>query len=323
DFSGSIYLFEYLPTLKGSKDKFEIYALVLNLDTRTSDEKYGLHVQGRARDSKLRPFFLSNVWFQEAYAYAKTGYGDLHVGKFYRKVGILWDDSFFGNVQYFNGLKLNPDYGAEFVGSRPMGGALTVDYSGQYLNNNDHVAGSLDGRDVESDPDARMHATVTGRIAPSWKLSDDTSLTAGFSGLSGRIERTNAQSFRISQIAGDLTLKWRRSISYVELLRQDGERFDSLHSNGRLGYDDADYLLAGTRWQLTPRANARLNASRVRYRGHREVETEVVPGLVFSLDKHLSLIGEYDWWKTNPANGPATFIDKSWNFVVDYQFQEN
>jgi len=56
------------------------------------------HVQTRARDSKLRSFYVSDVWFQEAYAWAKTTVGEVHAGKFYRKVGILWDDSFFGDL---------------------------------------------------------------------------------------------------------------------------------------------------------------------------------------------------------------------------------
>src|SRR5205814_464154 len=119
----------------------------VNADSATDDGKYGLHIQARARDSKFRPYFDSNVWLQEAYAFAKTPAGELHVGKIYRRVGLFWDGSFFGNVQYFNGLKLNPDYGAELSGRW---------YSVQYITNNAHVAGSLDGRDVESDHDSRL-----------------------------------------------------------------------------------------------------------------------------------------------------------------------
>jgi len=318
-FSGGIYLFEYLPTLSGAKNKFEIYAFILNVDAKSEDGRYGLHVQGRARDSKLRSFFLSNVWFQEAYAFAKTPAGEVHAGKFYRKVGILWDDSFFGNVQYFNGLKLNPDYGLELVGTRRAGG-IDVDYSAQYLNNNDHVAGSLPGRDVESDPNAQLSGTLTARVVPTWHLSKDSSIAFGLSGLSGRIDRTTGQDFRLTQVAGDVTATCSRAVSYVELLHQNGESYNSHHPAGRLGYDASTYLLAGTRWQVSPRANARINYSRVKYRGHDETETEVVPGVVWSFDKHLSLITEYDWWKTNPRGGRGTYIDKSWNFVIYYGF---
>ena len=56
--SGAIYLFSYVPNLEGVKDVFEIYAYLLNVDATSRDGKYGLHVQTRFRDSKLRSFFL-------------------------------------------------------------------------------------------------------------------------------------------------------------------------------------------------------------------------------------------------------------------------
>ncbi|MDP9122328.1 MAG: hypothetical protein M3O15_13340, partial [Acidobacteriota bacterium] len=311
--SGGIYLFEYLPQLTGAKEKFEIYAFILNVDAVTGDGRYGLHVQTRARDSKLRSFFLSNVWFQEAYAWAKTPVGDVHAGKFYRKVGILWDDSFFGNVQYFNGLKLNPDYGAELVGTRPLGGPLAVDYSVQYFTNNDHVAGSLPGRDVESDPNANLRRTVTARLVPTFKLGPGRTLAVGVSGLSGRIDRTVGPSFDLRQAAGDMTLTWGPTISYVELLRQRGERDDAAHPLSRPGYRDGTYLLAGARWQVLSWLNARLNYSQVDYQGQKAREVELVPGLVFGLRPNLNLIAEYDSWRTEPnQGGPSQYIDKSW-----------
>lgn len=323
--SGGIYLFDYLPQLAGGKNKFEIYAFLLNFDAATEDQRYGLHVQTRARDSKLRSFFVSDVWFQEAYAWAKTPVGELHAGKFYRKVGILWDDSFFGNVQYFNGLKLNPDYGAELVGSRPFAPAFAVDYSLQFLANNDKVDGSLPGRDVESDPDATLADTGTIRLVPTWTFGPGRTLALGVSGLSGRIDRRGAdpavgRSFKLGQVAGDATLTWGPSISYVEILRQTGERNDTFHPFSRLGYDDATYYLAGTRWQVHPRLNLRVNWSRVDYKGSGAQETEIVPGLVFGIADNFKLIVEYDWWKSQPRTGPEEFIDKSYNLVLNYNF---
>jgi hypothetical protein len=323
--SGGIYLFDYLPQTEGSKDKFEIYAFLVNFDAATADGRYGLHVQTRARDSKLRSFYVSDVWFQEAYAWAKTAAGELHAGKFYRKVGILWDDSFFGNVQYFNGLKLNPDYGAELVGSRPVSAAFAVDYSLQLLANNDHVDGSLPGRDVESDPDATLADTGTIRLVPTWTFGPGRALALGVSGLSGRIDRAGAdprvgRSFRLRQMAGDATLTWGPSVSYVEVLDQQGERNDAFHPFSRPGYDDATYYLAGTRWQVQPRLNLRVNWSRVNYRGSGARETEIVPGLVYAFAPSFQLIAEYDWWKTAPKTGAETFIDKSYNLVLHYSF---
>lgn len=299
-FSGGIYLFEYAPILRGASDKLEVYALVLNGDSQTEDGRYGLHVQGRARDTKLRPYFDSTVWFQEAYAWAKTPVGDVHAGKVYRKVGIFWDDSFFGNVQYFNGLKLNPDYGVEMVGR---------DWSLQYLTNNDHVAGSLDGRDVESDPDAKLRGLATARYAPTFSVGANK-LTLGASAADGQIHRTNADSFRFTQLAGDVTLVRGPLTTYLELLHQNGDDAPAT----RLGYATANYLLAGVRWQATNRVNARINYSRVTYR-QRGNEYEVVPGIVIALAKNVSLINEFDYWKGN-----GVVIDRSFDFVVNYRF---
>lgn len=323
DLSGGIYLFEYLPSLQGADPKLEIYAFLLNVDAATADRRYGLHVQTRARDSKLRSYFVSDVWFQEAYVWTKTPAGDLHAGKFYRKVGVLWDDSFFGNVQYFNGLKLNPDYGVELVGSRPLAPAFALDYSVQYFANNDHVAGSLPGRDVESDPTATARDTATARVVPTWSLGPGRSLAVGLSGLSGRIERTGAgiggASFSLSQAAGDVTLTWGPTVSYVEVLKQHGIK-PALSPDLRLGYLDGTYLLAGVRWQALPRLNLRLSYSQVDYTDLQATEVEVVPGAVVQLHDKLDLIVEYDGWKTEPRRGPDVFIDKSYNFVLHYSF---
>ena len=322
DLTGSIYLFEYLPQLPGAQEKFEIYAFVLNFDGATQDGRYGLHVQTRARDSKLRSYYVSDVWFQEAYAWAKTPVGDVHVGKVYRKVGIFWDDSFFGNVQYFNGLKLNPDYGAELVGSRPVGDGFHLDYSTQYFVNNDKVAGSLPGRDVESDETADLRNTVTARVVPTWSFGPGRSLALGLSGLSGRIARHDvpAESFRLQQVAGDATLTLGPWTGYAEVLDQSGERDDAAHPYSRLGYDDSTYYLVGTRWRPIAPLQLRLNWSQVAYDGAQATETEILPGLTYSLNDNLHLILEYDYWKAKPDHGPESFIDKSWSFVVNYVF---
>jgi hypothetical protein len=328
DLSGGIYLFQYLPALQGVDPKLEIYAFLLNVDAATADRTYGLHVQTRARDSKLRSYFVSDVWFQEAYVWAKTPAGDVHAGKFYRKVGVLWDDSFFGNVQYFNGLKLNPDYGVELVGTRPAHArsAFSLDYSVQYFANNDHVAGSLPGRDVESDPAATLRDTATARLVPTWSLGAGRSVAVGLSGLSGRIERTAGApgpSFSLSQVASDVTLTWGPTVSYVEVLEQKGIRpalaVDPA-SGPRLGYLDGTYLLAGVRWQALPRLNLRLNYSQVDYKDLKTTEVEVVPGAIVKLHDKLDLIVEYDGWKSEPRGGPDTFIDKSYNLVLHYSF---
>src|SRR5262249_12952385 len=114
-----VYLFYYQPvdnTTFAPTDKtgyFQLYAFYLKLDSEfvTKHGAIGGHAEVRMRDGGhigagssnqyLRGFFSSNIWFQELYAYYRPfSLLNIKAGKIYRKVGIFWDDSFFGNLQY-------------------------------------------------------------------------------------------------------------------------------------------------------------------------------------------------------------------------------
>ncbi|MBV9079952.1 MAG: hypothetical protein JO102_02400, partial [Elusimicrobia bacterium] len=241
---------------------------------------------------------------------------------FYRNVGILWDDSFFGNVQYFNGLKLQPDYGAEAVKTQNFGDRFAMDWSAQFFPNNDKVDGSLNGRDVESDPNATMHNTSTFRLVPTVKFGEKSSLAIGLSGLHQQIVRPVliGNSFSINQYAADATVTAGPLIAYVEGLKQNGELNDAAHPLSRPGYDTATYLLAGARYQVVKWLNARMNYSQARYKGQNAREEEYVPGLVFTLDKNSYIMTEFDYWIINPAVGPNVLIDRSYNVIFGYNF---
>jgi hypothetical protein len=319
--SGGIYLFQYLPTDNIDQSKFEVYALVVSVDAATSDRMFGLHVETRIRDTKLRDFFFSNIWFQEAYAFVRLPLGEIRAGKIYRKVGIFWDDSFFGNVHYFNGLKLNPDFGVELTGSPvSLRDNITMGYSLQYLTNNDHVDGSLPGRDVESDPDARQRHTVTARLEPSIPLSGNVSLSIGVSVLHATIRRTAGPNFSLNQLAGDVALTAGPGSAVIEILRQNGELNDANHPYGRLGYDNATYLLGGLHWNVCQNVKARINYSSARYDGSHATEYELLPGVVFQATGNIGLILEYDYWQIKPDSGPRSVIDRSANIVIHCTF---
>jgi opacity protein-like surface antigen len=319
--SGGIYLFQYLPTDNVDQSKFEVYAFVANVDVLTSDNMFGLHVQTRIRDTKLRDFFFSNIWFQEAYAFVRLPLGEIRAGKIYRNVGIFWDDSFFGNVHYFNGLKLNPDFGVALAGSPvDLHDNITMGYSLQYFANNDHVDGSLPGRDVESDADAHQRHTLTARLQPTVQISKTVALSVGVSGLYGRIRRSVGPDFSLNQLAGDITLTAGPVNAFVELLRQSGERNDGNHPFGRTGYDNSTYVLGGLHWNFSHNLTARINYSSARYDGTSATEYELVPGVVFQASKNIGLIVEYDYWQTKPDTGPLTIIDRSVNIVIHCSF---
>lgn len=318
--SGGIYLFDYAPMMKGAKNDFSIYAFILKTDVMTKDKRFGLHVETRFRDTKLRPFYPSTVWFQEAYAFAHTNIGEVHVGKFYKKVGIFWDESFWGNILYFNGLTLHPEFGAELVGSKNTGGQTKINYSLQSINNNSHTDGALEGRDVESDTNAAFRYGFTARIAPSLQLGDQYSLTIGVSGLTGTIERTVGSSFQLSQMDGDVTFKAGDASVFSEILYQRGEKDDVHHPLSRPGYDNTVYYWGGVRYFILKKLLLRFSYSRAYYLGALSVEQEFLPGITYSIQNNLAIIVEYDYWKLQPEKLPSTTVDKSLNFVVNYNF---
>lgn len=318
--SGGIYLFDYAPLMKGAKNDFSIYAFILRTDAVTKDKRFGLHVETRFRDTKLRPFYSSNVWFQEAYAFAHTGMGDVHIGKFYKKVGIFWDESFWGNILYFNGLVLNPEFGAELVGSKDAGKRTKINYSVQYINNNDHIDGSLEGRDVESDTDAAFHYGFTARFAPTFQLGEKSFLTVGVSGLTGKIDRIVGQSFQLSQVDGDASFKLGDGAIFGEVLYQKGEKNDVLHPLSRRGYDNTVYYWGGIRYLLFKKLLLRFSYSQANYLGADSVGREFLPGITYNLRNSLALIAEYDYWEPQPEGQPSTIMDRSLNFVINYNF---
>lgn len=318
--SGGIYLYDYAPLTKGSDNLFNVYAYILKTDAATKDGRFGLHVELRFRDNKLRSFYPSNVWFQESYAYAHTKAGDLHVGKFYNKVGILWDDSFFGNIQYFNGLKLNPEFGAEWVGKQKFGDDNKLDYSLQLISNNSGTNGALPGRDVQSDTIAHFKNGITARIAPTFKISDHFSITPGISGLTGGIDRLTGNSFQMSQLAGELTLNVYNGAVFGEALYLKGEKNNIAHPLSRPGYDDATYLLTGVRYTFFKKLTARVSYSQANYSGSNAIEREVLPGLVYAIRDNIAIITEYDYWNLKPESQSPELLDNSLNFVLHYSF---
>ena len=116
---GGAILYYYQPVLGagalGARSNLEVYFVYLMLDTPGDD--YGLNVETRVRDTRLRAFYDGPVWLEEAYAWASAGPLTFEVGKLYSRLGLTWDNSFYGNILAFDGLKLDPDYGLEVEGA--------------------------------------------------------------------------------------------------------------------------------------------------------------------------------------------------------------
>ena len=71
------------------------------------------------------------MWIEEAYGWLTAGPVTLQAGKIYSRLGLFWDNSFYGNIQAFDGLKVDPDYGLAVEGS--LGERAGLAFAAQYF----------------------------------------------------------------------------------------------------------------------------------------------------------------------------------------------
>jgi hypothetical protein len=311
-FGGNVYLYQYVPLgISGAHPKFELYAFSALVDGQKGP--WGFHADYRFRTTKLRSFFPGNTWLQQGYVRYRTPYGEFKAGSFYRRVGLEWDDSFFGNIEYFDGFMLDPEFGVGFDGSHDLSGRLGAEYSLQYFSTSSPINGSLPGRDIVSQPGARAKNDVTARFAPVWHFNKWASLNVGGSFAQGTIERDNGPHNRRRQIAADATLQLGPVLTYGEVLRQ------TVNGQVVLPPQDATYTLAGIRWGRG-RYQPRLNYSQANYHGlNGRREYILQPGINIRLADNLTFIYEFDFWRELSAMKPTT-LDRSLNLVLLYHF---
>ncbi len=312
--SGGVYLYHYQPVdLPGVEPNSEIYAAFATVERRA--DSWTLHVQGRARDTKFRPYFPGTVWLQEAWvayqatsAFAPVGLR-LRAGKFHQVLGRDWDGSFFGNLQYFDGLKLNPQLGLEASGTADLGpGAVT--YAAQYLLASDRVSGALAGRDFETLEGFRNQDSFAARVTFSLLFG----VTLGASYMSRGVDTAGVTS-RVPHVALDVEMgvPGGPASAYVEWSRRGRGSLPASLLATPAGAR-ATYWLAGL--QLRHGAWAvRYNFSRARYDETDRRESIHQPGVTVALHRAVQAIVELDLWGARDAAGWST-VDRSLSFVL-------
>jgi hypothetical protein len=348
-----VYLFYYQPldnTAFAPTDKngyFQVYAFYLKLDKEVAigHGAVGGHAELRMRDGGhigagganqyLRGFFSSNIWFQELYAYYRPWtFLTIKAGKIYRKVGVFWDDSFFGNLQYFDGNKLVPDWGLSLEGQHDFArGRIGLEYSLQYFYNGSGTNGSLDyGRTLgtpETAPNVQavrdysptaegaldssgtrmgeLKHAIDARLALTLRPARQLYVTVGGSGLNARVARTWSQGItmtpasdesQFSQAAVELTVGGSAGRFGWRLLSEYLRQFGP-------GMRNADYVLEGIKGTWRGLA-AYLNCSYVRYQLSPDIEEYIIqPGISYAVGGGLAILTEYDEWQRRDPRGVA------------------
>lgn len=316
EFGAGALLFHYHPlALPGAVPYTEVYAAYATVGVVRGRWKSFAEV--RARDDRLRPYFPGNVWLQQAWA----GYDllpdsagsrlTLRAGKTYEVLGRFWDGSFFGNLQYFSGLKLNPQFGAEAVGRLPAG-AANVEYTLQLVSNSDRVSGALAERSIEALPGWRERDSFNGRVAAA--------LPAGFTLGAGAASR-GAQLLRSEEIRG-----YRFPLAALDAAWAGGP-FAVFAEWTRRGRGDLPPALTGTPagsaatfWLLGAQATrgrvqGRYNYSRVHFVDLARTEWIHQPGVTVTLAPGFAALAEFDLWRAALPGGTAT-MDRSLDLVL-------
>ncbi len=321
---GGGILWFYQPTQKGQKNDLEFYNIRLTFDSSFGDG-FAFHVEPRFRDTKLRSFFGGTAWIQEGYGSFTFGDHTFKLGKVYSQLGLFWDNSFWGNVQVYDGLKLAPDYGGSLEGKFALSPTWGVGYAAQYFVVDGSTNVSLPGRDTISIPDSRRRNEVVLRVDPYAKFGTDGLARVGLSG-----QRLTADSPAISD--QDVL---RYGVDFKATLAGAGLWGEFLHQHGQTVTDypiagtpadgataavpgqasrNIDYYEIGAEYTYG-RLTARYNFSAANYKGTTVKEWLHVPALGLKLNDHLSFGGEYVSWSRS-VSGASEKLNRSLNVLL-------
>jgi hypothetical protein len=331
---GGAILWYFQPVSTGATRNVDLFFANLLLDGKFG--AVGLHIEPRFRDSRLRAFFPGPVWAQEVYASVTLAPGTvIKAGKAYSHFGLFWDNSFYGNVQVYDGLKLDPDYGLSLEGAIHADAPSGLRYYAQYFLVDGQTNVSLAGRDTISVPDgqggyARRRNQAILRIEPFFKPTDTTTITAGASGeflqaaLPGPVGTKN-----VLRAGGDLSVAIRHAAIWGEYIYQNGQTVTSFPIAGTPGTATSPavpgqasahnhYVLAGAQYVYRD-VTLRYNVSTGRYGDLSISEWMHVPAVAVAVGNNLTVLGEYVSW-TRYAPGGNSLVDRSVDVTLNGHF---
>ena len=307
-----------LPTLGGT------YYYYVTADPQTEvggdKTKIGAHVDFRFRDGEesFRSFYESNAWLWEAYAWVQTGPDTkVKAGKIWHRFGVDWDGSWYGNVPYFDGWKLDPDWGAsletKFDVLHTNADAFLQAYFAQ-----DRVNGSIPGADAESNVgNGHEKPSLNARLVPTWTLPGGSTLAVGASAMIGQIAIDGRDDETVA--AGALDATWTKGPwkAVAEIMASSGERNPTNYVTGGPS-DQSQLWLVGASRTIGP-VTLRGIVSHGRYDDPGGEQVLYLTGATIAITKNVDLYLEYVKWDTKSGNGRVPYED-GFQFVLNWRF---
>jgi hypothetical protein len=307
-----------LPTLGGT------YYYYVTADPRTcaseGGTQFGAHIDARFRDGEesFRPFFESRAWLWEAYGWLETQGTTIKAGKIWRRFGLDWDGSWYGNVAYFDGWKLDPDWGASAERTLDFGRGVKAPSFLQVFVAEDKVNGSISGADAESAEGSLEKLGFVARTVPTWTLGDSSSLAAGFSYQAQQIDNRDAPDHTVTAGAVDLTWTKGPFKAFGEMMKSVGSRNPANYVTGGPSDRSTDWMLgAQYQWRFV---TFRGNVSHGSYEGPSGDQVFYLAGVTLAVTKNVDFYIEYVRWDTQAANGPRVPFEDGFQFVLNWRF---
>ncbi len=302
---------------------------------------FGFHLEPRFRDTPLRSTSTAvnganvltytqndHAWLQEAYASVDLEpiHAQLKIGKEYSHLGYFWDSSFYGNVQVYDGLKLDPDYGASLEGAvGKSDDLLGLGYWAQYFVVDGSTNVSLPGRDTISVPGARRRNQTIVQLEPRLNVGGATA-ALGVSGEYLQADLPTLGPQNVWRAVVDATVTYAGAKILGELQHQDGRNVTDfpLPSTPTTPGSSAnvDHAQIGGEYTYGP-VTARYYASLGSYNNiplptggtvtHKEWLHVIGVGIV--IGQNVSVLNELVFWQHDTPTS-SVLVDRSFNVTV-------
>jgi len=314
---GGFVLWYYQPLeLDGAKNDVSLFFANLLIDAKSGI--FGLHIEPRFRDTKLRAFFGGTAWAQEVYgSVALDDETVLKVGKAYSRFGLFWDNSFYGNVQVYDGLKLDPDYGLSLEGAVATKASVGARYWAQFFLVDGQTNVALQGRETFSIAGARRRNQAILRLEPFFASAEGVTLKVGLSGMYLQADLPTVGKKDVERGAVDASLSVAGVSAWAEYLYQHGQSIVDFPAPGP-GSSHNHYGLFGAQYALGI-VTARYNVSFGRYGDVSTTEWMHVPAVAVAVGDSFTLLGEFVHWKRY-TSGADSLLDRSLNITLAGHF---
>jgi hypothetical protein len=285
--------------------------------------KVGGHLELRLRENgTFRTFIDQQIWTWESYIYLQDDdLGTFKAGQLFNRFGLFWNGVFFGNAAYFDGLKLDADYGLSWEKTTEVHDCLRLNTYLQYFFHEDQGNGSFAGADAESVAGYSEKNTGVLRVEPTWTLSDGSQLTWAASVMVGEIDSQIALPDETVWAYGtDLTYARGAWKSYLEVSQLHGVRHPVNYISGGPS-DELTNLLSGVQYTQGP-VTYQASYSNSIYDNPGAIQNMILAGITISLTDHVDLYVEWNQQRIDDAELPGQngYLFNALEWAINWHF---